>query len=144
MGRPPGAPLGTRYSRQAIQAISVGFELLLGLILVFLSLAYMLMDGQSFFHYVLRFVPPEHRAHVERLSTEIHRVLGRYLRGQLLLIALMSAVTFSILEWGFHLPYALWVGMMIALTVVNYGFPIAQLALLKDAYVPVVPIGSRP
>ena len=40
--------------------------------------------------------------------------------------------------------YALWVGMMIALTVVNYGFPIAQLAVLEDAYVPVVPVGSRP
>ena len=33
--------------------------------------------------------------------------------------------------------------MMIGLTLVNYAFPIAQLAALKDAYVPVVPIGSR-
>jgi cytochrome c oxidase subunit 1 len=32
---------------------------------------------------------------------------------------------------------------MIALTVVNYGFPIAQLAALKDASVPVIPIGGR-
>jgi cytochrome c oxidase subunit 1 len=37
----------------------------------------------------------------------------------------------------------LWVAMMIALTVVNYGYPIAQLAVLKDAYVQVVPIGTR-
>lgn len=47
-----------------------------------------------------------------------------------------------------HVPVALnglalWVGMMIALTVVNYGYPIAQLASLREAYVPVVPIGSR-
>jgi len=39
--------------------------------------------------------------------------------------------------------FALWVAMMIGLTVVNYGYPIAQLALLKEAYVPVIPIGSR-
>jgi cytochrome c oxidase subunit 1 len=39
--------------------------------------------------------------------------------------------------------FALWVGMMIALTVVNYAFPIAQLALLEQASVPVIPIGSR-
>jgi len=39
--------------------------------------------------------------------------------------------------------FGLWVGMMIGLTVVNYGYPIAQLAFLKDAYVPVIPIGSR-
>lgn len=97
---------------QAIQAVSVGFDLLLGLILVFLSLAYLLMDGPSFFRYVLRFVPLEHRAHAEHLASEIHRVLGRYLRGQLVLIVLMSVVTFSILEWGFHLPYAAWVGIL--------------------------------
>jgi predicted PurR-regulated permease PerM len=97
---------------QALQAITVGFELLLGLTLVFLSLAYMLMDGPTFFRYVLRFVPTEHRTHAERISNEIHRVLGRYLRGQLLLILLMSVVTFSILEWGFHLPYAAWIGIL--------------------------------
>jgi cytochrome c oxidase subunit I len=40
--------------------------------------------------------------------------------------------------------YGLWLAMMIALTLVNYGFPIAQLATLEEALVPVVPIGSRP
>ena len=39
--------------------------------------------------------------------------------------------------------FGLWVAMMIGLTVVNYGFPIAQLAVLKEASVPVIPIGSR-
>ena len=39
--------------------------------------------------------------------------------------------------------FALWVAMMIGLTVVNYGYPIVQLALLKEASVPVIPIGSR-
>jgi cytochrome c oxidase subunit I len=47
-----------------------------------------------------------------------------------------------------HTPLALntlglWVAMMIALTVINYGYPIAQLALLDEAYVPVLPIGNR-
>ena len=39
--------------------------------------------------------------------------------------------------------FGLWVAMMIGLTLVNYGYPIAQLASLKDASVPVIPIGSR-
>jgi cytochrome c oxidase subunit 1 len=39
--------------------------------------------------------------------------------------------------------FGLWVSMMIALTVVNYGVPIVQLASLKQAYVPVIPIGTR-
>jgi cytochrome c oxidase subunit 1 len=39
--------------------------------------------------------------------------------------------------------HGLWVAMMIALTVVNYGYPIAQLAVLKVASVPIIPIGTR-
>lgn len=39
--------------------------------------------------------------------------------------------------------YGLWLAMMVGLTLVNYGFPIAQLAVLPHAQVPVVPIGSR-
>ena len=33
--------------------------------------------------------------------------------------------------------FGLWVAMMIGLTIVNYGYPIAQLAMLKEASVPV-------
>jgi len=49
---------------------------------------------------------------------------------------------------GGHTPvvlnrYGLWVAMMIGLTLVNYAYPIVQLASLKEAYVPVIPIGSR-
>jgi cytochrome c oxidase subunit 1 len=40
--------------------------------------------------------------------------------------------------------FRLWVAMMIGLTVVNYGYPIVQLARLEHASVPVIPIGSRP
>jgi predicted PurR-regulated permease PerM len=61
---------------------------------------------------VLRFVPAEYRGRVETLSAEIHRVLGRYLRGQLILIVLMATVTFVVLEWVFHLPYALWIAIL--------------------------------
>lgn len=39
--------------------------------------------------------------------------------------------------------FGLWVGMMIALTIINYGFPIVQLALTPNASVPIIPIGAR-
>lgn len=38
--------------------------------------------------------------------------------------------------------FALWLALMIGLTVVNYGFPIAQLMSLKQTSVPAVPIGE--
>lgn len=37
----------------------------------------------------------------------------------------------------------LWVAMMIGLTLVNYGYPIVQLALIPEASVPVIPVGAR-
>jgi len=40
--------------------------------------------------------------------------------------------------------YALWVALMVGLTVTNYGFPIAQLALRKDTSVPAVYVGANP
>lgn len=39
--------------------------------------------------------------------------------------------------------FGLWVAMMVALTVVNYGYPIVQLAMTPQAYVPVIPVGGR-
>ena len=49
---------------------------------------------------------------------------------------------------GLRVPAALnapwlWAAMMVALTIVNYGYPIVQTAVLKDAWVPIIPIGTR-
>ena len=40
--------------------------------------------------------------------------------------------------------YALWVALMIGLTITNYGFPIAQLAMRHDTSVPAVYVGAAP
>nr|WP_256515122.1 b(o/a)3-type cytochrome-c oxidase subunit 1 [Alsobacter ponti] len=40
--------------------------------------------------------------------------------------------------------YALWIALMVGLTVTNYGFPIAQLALRQDTSVPAVYVGADP
>ncbi|HET6315131.1 MAG TPA: AI-2E family transporter [Chloroflexota bacterium] len=97
---------------QAIQAVRLGFELTLAISLVVLSLFYMLLDGGRFWNWFLRYIPGEHREQTDAVSTQVHTVLGRYLRGQLILIVLMSTVTFLVLEWVFHLPYALWIGIV--------------------------------
>jgi cytochrome c oxidase subunit 1 len=39
--------------------------------------------------------------------------------------------------------FGIWVALMIALTVVNYGFPIWQLATLEGTSVPAVRVGER-
>jgi len=40
--------------------------------------------------------------------------------------------------------YALWLALMIGLSIVNYGYPIAQLMTLKQTSVPAVPVGGKP
>jgi cytochrome c oxidase subunit I len=39
--------------------------------------------------------------------------------------------------------FALWLTLMIALTVVNYGYPISQLLTLKQTSVPAIPVGVK-
>jgi cytochrome c oxidase subunit I len=39
--------------------------------------------------------------------------------------------------------FTLWVALMIALSIVNYGYPIAQLVTLKETSVPAIPIGGQ-
>ena len=38
--------------------------------------------------------------------------------------------------------FGLWLALMIGLTVVNYGYPIAQLMVLKETSVPAVYVGA--
>jgi predicted PurR-regulated permease PerM len=92
---------------EALHVARVALEWSLRLILGLVALAYLLIDGHRLGGFLVRFVPPEHRVHVRAVAGEIHQVLGRFLQGQLLLVAIMSTVTYVVLEWVFHLPFAL-------------------------------------
>lgn len=97
---------GFNEPREALRYLELTFQVVLNLIMALLALAYFLIDGRSLGAFLLRFVPPEQRPHARHLAAEIHVVLGRYLRGQILLIGVMSVATFLLLEFGFRLPYA--------------------------------------
>jgi predicted PurR-regulated permease PerM len=90
-----------------VHAARVALELSLKVFLVLLVFVYLLVDSGRVGAFLLRFVPPEHRGHAETMADEIHRLLGRYLQGQLLLVALVSVVVFVALEFVFRLRYAL-------------------------------------
>lgn len=91
----------------AFHAAEQAVELVGNVLLTLLATFYFLIDGPQFGRYALRLVPPEQRPHVLAVGPRIHRVLGRYLGGQVLLVALMSAVTFVVLYFVFHLRFAL-------------------------------------
>jgi predicted PurR-regulated permease PerM len=82
-------------------------ETILKVILTLLALFYLILDGKRFGRFLLRFVEPGLRPRVSEVAGRIHLVLGSYLRGQLFLVLLMSCVTYVMLTFVFHLPYAL-------------------------------------
>ena len=79
----------------AFHAAEQAVEAVVNVLLTVLAVFYFLMDGRRLGAYALRFVPPEQQGHVAVVGPRIHRVLGRFLGGQMLLVALMSAVTFA-------------------------------------------------
>jgi predicted PurR-regulated permease PerM len=91
----------------AIQLFQLAIEWVAKLLLTLIALFYFLLDGRRFGQYVQRFIPAGRRARIGEVAGAIHQVLGRFLRGQLLLVVLMALVNFVVLEFVFHLPYAL-------------------------------------
>jgi predicted PurR-regulated permease PerM len=91
----------------AFRVAERAFDIIAKTLLTLVALFYLLLDGDRLAPYLLRFVPGEQRATVLEVADHVHRVLGRYLRGQLFLIALMASVTYVVLSFGFHLPFAL-------------------------------------
>jgi len=92
----------------AERAVDIALQVILCLIITF----YFLLDGARFGRFVLRFLAREQRADALRLGHRIHVVLGRWLRGQLLLIALVATVLYIVLGPLLHVPYALAIGIL--------------------------------
>ncbi len=91
----------------AVQLAERGVDLALQTVLTLILTFYMLLDGHRFRDFTLRFLEPDRRADAERILGHIHVVLGRWLRGQLFLIALVSTVLYLILGPVLGVHYAL-------------------------------------
>src|SRR5262249_49109900 len=80
---------------------------LLDTLLVVIVSFYLLVAGPRFGSYMLKFVPAQSRQNTGYVAGRVHKVLGAYLRGQLILIGLMSLVSFIVLQFIFNVPYAI-------------------------------------
>jgi predicted PurR-regulated permease PerM len=94
--------------QMAVQAGNVALQAVLALIVTF----YFLLDGRRFGEFALRFLDRPRRAEALRISHRIHVVLGRWIRGQLLLIGLVATVLYVILGPILHIPFALLLGIV--------------------------------
>jgi predicted PurR-regulated permease PerM len=94
--------------QMTVQAVDVALQSVLALIVTF----YFLLDGRRFGEFALRFLDCSRQADALRISHRIHVVLGRWIRGQLLLIGLVAAVLYLILGPILHVPYALSIAIL--------------------------------
>ena len=92
-------------------AVSLG-EAGLQAILVLIVTFYFLVDGSRFIGETITLLPIEHRDRTTATLHRIHEVLGKWIRGQLFLVALVTVVVYVILGPILHIPYALAVGVL--------------------------------
>lgn len=97
--------------RIAEQVLHSVLDIVLTIIVTF----YLLLDGTRFANIALRFLDPMDRAQMERVAGRIHRVLGQWLRGQLVLVVLVAAIVAVVLGPILGLPYATALGVMTGL-----------------------------
>lgn len=80
---------------------------MLGILVCVVSSIYLIIDSHRVGQFFLRFLPPEQRPIVTTITQQTHVMLSKYVRGQLLLITIMSMVAWVFLHFVFKLKYAL-------------------------------------
>jgi predicted PurR-regulated permease PerM len=91
---------------QVREVAQTTFGVLLKIVIWFFATFYLLLNGRQSVTYLYRFVPDERIPQVRTVAARIHVVLGRYLRGQLYLVLIVSVASYIVLRI-FKVPYAL-------------------------------------
>lgn len=103
---------------------SVAFALLGNVILIPVALFYLLMDWDGFVQQVRALIPPRLRVGTDSFVHEADEVLGQYLRGQLLVMLILSIYyTAGLALFGLDLalPIGVFTGMAIFVPYLGFG-----------------------
>ncbi len=85
---------------------------LLAILVCIVSSIYFIVDSERVGKFLLRFVPEERHETVIKLFSQMNIMLSKYVRGQLVLVALMSCVAYFFLHFCFNLKYALVISIL--------------------------------
>lgn len=123
----------------ALSSARIGGSILLTVIgnvfLVPMVLFYLLMDWNSLMRRLDRLIPPRMKERTHGFMTECDRVLGQYLRGQLLvMVALAIYYSVGLTLFGFDLavPVGVFTGLAVFIPYVGFGLGLT-LALISGA-----------
>lgn len=98
-------------SRNALPIVFGAGHFLLEFLIFLIATFLMLRDAPRLLDVVRRSLPREHRVEILHVLRDTNVMLGRYIRGQLILVALMSSVT-TIGLTILGIPYSLLLGLM--------------------------------
>ncbi|HKG57453.1 MAG TPA: AI-2E family transporter, partial [Candidatus Limnocylindrales bacterium] len=120
----------------ALHIAGVIGETALQAILALIVTFYFLIDGPDFRDHVVSVLPRERRGRTVDVLSRIHETLGKWLRGQILLVFAVAAVTYVVLGPILHLPYALAIAVLTGLLeVIPLVGPLAATAIAgTDAF----------
>src|SRR5450759_507807 len=111
---------------------SVAFAFFSNAVLIPVALFYLLLDWHQFVARVLQFVPPHMRTTYESFTKEADAVLGQYLRGQLLVMGVLSvyySAALALFGLDLALPIGIFTGLAVFVPYVGFGLGLI-LALL--------------
>lgn len=103
-------PSGEEVIDPAVTITVTAFEVLLGIVFTLACAAYWIFERERAERLVLSLVPDKRRRIVRDTWDLIDRKLGAYVRGQLLLVALVASVL-SLAFWIIGLPFWLLIGV---------------------------------
>ena len=111
---------------------SVAFAFFSNAVLIPVALFYLLLDWHQFVARVLQFVPPHMRTAYDSFTKEADAVLGQYLRGQLLVMGVLSvyySAALALFGLDLALPIGIFTGLAVFVPYVGFGLGLI-LALL--------------
>ena len=97
-------------SRNALPFVVGAGHFLLEFLIFLIATFLMLRDAPRLLSFIQRNVPREHRADILHVLRDTNVMLGRYIRGQLILVTLMSTVT-TIALTVLNVPYSVLLGV---------------------------------
>lgn len=119
----------SHYQTQAVPLFSGAARELISFLVFLLASFYLLRDGHRMRSYLLRVFPNRYDDDVKIIWSKINVILANYLRGQLILIAIMSAASFIVLKF-LGVQYSLILAIMTGfLEIIPYIGPITAGAI---------------
>lgn len=134
-----GRTLSEGVPHLVFSALETAIYILIYLIVTF----YLLLQSRELKHWAVRHIPVPYRAEIGALGRQIDRVLSAYIRGQLLLIVIMSVLLYiplTILQVPYALVIAIASGVLELIPILG-PWSAATIAMIVSLFQPVVPFG---